>query len=71
MQAYKEELVEDKAKKQFMKIISLPTFVKTQQIVLLDLETMQSYQVSFDTSIKITPTEVYDPNADKLRYQVD
>lgn len=43
MQAYKEELIEDKAKKQFIKIISLPTFIKTQQIVLMDLETMQSY----------------------------
>ena len=53
MQNYKEELItQNKGKQnmQFVKVISLPTFSLTHSIVLLDLETMQSYEVKFDLS---------------------
>jgi len=35
---------------QFVKVISLPTFALTHSVVLLDLETLQSYEVVFDLS---------------------
>jgi hypothetical protein len=53
MQNYKEELIcQNKGKQnmQFVKVISLPTFSLDHSIVLLDLETMQSYEVKFDLS---------------------
>ena len=34
----------------FVKIISIPQFVKTNSIVLLDLQTMESQEVKFDIS---------------------
>ena len=53
MQNYKEELLtqnKGKSNMQFVKVISLPTFALSHSIVLLDLETLQSYEVSFDLS---------------------
>lgn len=53
MQAYKEEILtknQGKANMQFVKVISLPTFELSHSIVLLDLESLQSYEVGFDLS---------------------
>lgn len=52
MQAYKEELLTNNSQgnqhQEHMKVISLPTFAKTHSLVLMDLATWQSYEVSFD-----------------------
>ena len=56
MQEYKEELITRSAGKtstQYLKVISLPTFNLSHSIVLLDLETLQSYEVGFDISDEI------------------
>ena len=56
MQEYKEELITRSAGKtstQYLKVISLPTFNISHSIVLLDLETLQSYEVGFDISDEI------------------
>ena len=56
MEAYKEELIINEANvKQSLKVISLPTFAKTHSIVLLDLETLESYEVAFDMSEGVIP----------------
>lgn len=58
MEAYKEELItNDTNYKQSLKIISLPTFAKTHSIVLLDMQTMESYEVVFDMSEGVVPKQ--------------
>lgn len=37
----------------FVKLVSVPSFSVTHSLVLLDLETMDTYQVSFDLSSEI------------------
>lgn len=64
MQDYKEELMRQDNK--FMKVISLPTFQRTHSIVLMDLATLQSYEVSFETSVAIKQINTYDPNQDNI-----
>ena len=48
MEAYKEELLSSKG--QYLKVISLPTFATSHSIVLLDMESLQSFEVVFDLS---------------------
>ena len=51
MHEYKEELFwnhqGNQQNNQFMKILSIPSFEKTQSIVLLDLQTLQSFEIKF------------------------
>jgi len=35
-------------------------------MVLMDLETLQTYQVSFETSVAIKQINTYDPNQDNI-----
>ena len=58
MDQYEERLVYSTvniASKQAVKLISVPTFRKSKSIVLLDLGTLQSYEVKFDLSEGIMP----------------
>lgn len=57
MEAYGERLVESNVAtcKQAVKIISVPTFRKTRSIVLLDLTSLQSYEVKLEVSEGIMP----------------
>lgn len=58
MEAYKEELITNPADtKQSLKVISLPTFSKTHSVVLVDLQTLESYEVAFDLSEGVVPKE--------------
>jgi hypothetical protein len=49
MQEYGQELIQGPHGK-FVQLLSLPIFAKTQSVVLLDLTTMDSYEVSFEVS---------------------
>ena len=76
MQNYKEELLtQNKGKQnlQFVKVLSLPTFALTPSIVLLDLETLQSYEVTFDLSEGIAQKAQQEVvgDEDSQRYDVD
>lgn len=42
----------------FVKVITIPDYSRTQSIVLLDLETLQSYEVSFGEPRKQEEVEV-------------
>lgn len=55
---YGEKLVESGIQtcRQAVKMISIPSFRKTNTIVLLDVSTLQSYPVTFDLSQGIMPT---------------
>ena len=58
MEAYKEELITNPADtKQSLKVISLPTFSKTHSVVLVDMQTLESYEVAFDLSEGVVPKE--------------
>ena len=52
---YRTELLQKgkQAKNGFIKVICIPSFVKTQAIVLLDLQTMESYEVKFGISSEL------------------
>lgn len=52
MLAYKSELIKrtKNAKDGFVKVISVPQFVKSHSIVLLDLQTMETQEMKFDIS---------------------
>lgn len=58
---------------QFVKVISLPTFALTHSVVLLDLETLQSYEVVFDLSEGISQKAQPEVAAaeDSQKYDVD
>ena len=56
MEAYKEELLSSKG--QYLKVISLPTFAKTHSIVLLDMNSLQSFEVGFNLSENIAPKQI-------------
>ena len=43
--------------RQAVKILSVPAFRRTRSIVLLDVSTLQSYEVKFDLSQGILPTK--------------
>ena len=63
MEAYKEELITNPADaKQSLKVISLPTFSKTHSIVLLDMQTLESYEVAFDLSEGVVPKDMLKSN---------
>ena len=63
MEAYKEELITNSADaKQSLKVISLPTFSKTHSIVLLDMQTLESYEVAFDLSEGVVPKDMLKSN---------
>lgn len=49
---YRTELIQKgkQAKNGFVKVICIPSFNKTQSIVLLDIQTMESYEVKFGIS---------------------
>lgn len=57
-EAYGERLVTSTVTtcKQAVKILSLPIFRKTKSIVLLDVTSLQSYEIKFDVSNGIMPT---------------
>jgi len=46
---YQEEIIyqHKKSKESAIKLLSIPTFIKTKSIVLLDLESLQSYELHF------------------------
>jgi hypothetical protein len=48
MQSYKEELIWSKNKDKFVKVMSLPSFAKSNSIILLDIESLHSYEMTFD-----------------------
>ena len=49
MQGYSEELIK-KSDTQWIKLIGLPRFSQTQSLILLDLETFESYEISFSVN---------------------
>jgi DNA polymerase delta subunit 2 len=51
MNSYGEETLWQNNK--FLKLISVPSFQETHSLVLLDLETMDTYQMTFDLSKEI------------------
>ena len=55
MEAYKEELLSSKG--QYLKVISLPTFATSHSIVLLDMNSLQSFEVMFDLSENVVSKE--------------
>lgn len=75
MEAYKEELITNPADtKQSLKVISLPTFSKTHSVVLVDMQTLESYEVAFDLSEGVVPKEMLKQTQvveEKERYQID
>ena len=75
MEAYKEELITNPADtKQSLKVISLPTFSKTHSVVLVDMQTLESYEVAFDLSEGVVPKEKLKQTQvveEKERYQID
>ena len=75
MEAYKEELITNPADtKQSLKVISLPTFSKTHSLVLVDMQTLESYEVAFDLSEGVVPKEKLKQTQvveEKERYQID
>lgn len=42
---------------QGVKLISVPTFTSSKSIVLLDMSTLQSYEVKFDLSEGVMPAK--------------
>jgi DNA polymerase delta subunit 2 len=72
MEAYNEELLCQK--NQYLKVISLPTFATTHSIVLLDMCTLQSFEVAFDFSEKVVSREELKKQnirIEKERYSID
>jgi hypothetical protein len=51
MNSYGEETLWQNEK--FLKLISVPSFHNSHSLVLLDLDTMDSYQITFDLSKEI------------------
>ena len=39
-----------------MKLLSVPTFAKTRSIVLLDLETLESYELKLGRPYQVVPS---------------
>ena len=46
------------SKESAVKLISIPTFALTRSIVLLDLETLQSYELKFGPALETNRKEV-------------
>ena len=52
MEAYGEQLIEGDNGKS-VKIVSIPSFFESQQLILMDLETLQTYTLAFNLSDEI------------------
>ena len=64
MLSYKSELLmkTKNPKDGFMKIISIPQFMKTYSIVLLDLQTMETQEIKFDISKELFGQQLLEEN---------
>ena len=57
--AYGEQTIfqHKNSKESAVKLLSVPTFAKTRSIVLLDLQTLQSYELKFGKAFNMAQTD--------------